>query len=416
MYSHADARLFRPRMSVSPSYDDPIIVGETWQEWLDRDLARRREANLLRTIEIFKRENQWVGDSDGRRLLNYMSNDYLGLSCHPAVIAAVSEATHFGTGATSARLMAGTDQAYASLEQKFAQFHSVDRALIFGSGYLANLGTISSLVGRDDAVFSDRLNHASIVDGCQLSNAKHYRYQHGDIRQLESMLRDADERGFKRKLIVTESVFSMDGDVAPLQEIVELRDRFGAALMVDEAHALGVFGDEGKGYVAELGLSSKIDLLIGTFGKALGGYGAYVAAGRSWIDFLVNAARTFVFSTALPPPVIAGVDTALGLLRLADEPRARIRLLADILREQLRAVGLDVMCSNTQIVPVVIGASGRTLSVSETLRNKGILARPIRPPTVPQNSSRLRLSVTSEFTIDDIDRTVAAVRRSVGES
>lgn len=384
-----------------------------WQQWLDTDISHRRSADLSRTVRVVDRQGQWAVTDDGRRLLNFVSNDYLGLSCDPKVTAAAAQATRDGSGATSARLMAGTNRAYCTLEEKLAQFHRTDGALIFGSGYLANLGVINSLVSKDDAVFSDHLNHASIVDGCLLSGAKHYRYRHLDTDQLEFMLRDADSRGLKRKLIVTESVFSMDGDVAPLEQIADLRDRFNAALIVDEAHALGVFGTGGRGYAEKLGIANRVDLVIGTFGKALGGYGAYVAAGRAWIEYLTNAARTFVFSTALPPPVIAAVETALELVLSADKSRANIQARADTLREELRSMDLNVMQSETQIVPAVFGTSAKSLAISQELEQEGIWVRAIRPPTVPHNSSRLRFSITALFTDDDIARTTDAIRRCI---
>jgi 7-keto-8-aminopelargonate synthetase-like enzyme len=254
------------------------------------------------------------------------------------------------------------------------------------------------------------------VDGCLLSRASVYRYRHGDVEHLESMLRDADRRGQKRKLIVTESIFSMDGDTAPLREIAELRDRFGAALMVDEAHALGVFGGEGRGYSDALGITDKVDIHVGTFGKSLGSYGAYVAGAEQWIDCLLNTARTFIFSTALPPAVIGAVDASLDLVRAADARRSHILELASSFRSQLSALGANVLNSTTQIVPVVIGSSAKTLQAARVLEEAGVWARAIRSPTVPRNTSRLRFSLTSFLTCDDVSLAVSAVASCLGDN
>lgn len=381
-----------------------------WRQWLAGEEARRGAADLSRSVEIIEPRGQLVVDLNGRQFLNYMSNDYLGMSRHPDVMFAAAQSLERGSGAASARLMAGTDAAYCALEDKLARFHNTEGALIFGSGYLTNLGTIRSIVSRDDAVFSDRLNHASIIDGCLLSGSHLYRYRHCDTDHLEALLQEADRRGHRRKLIVTESVFSMDGDVAPLSRILELRDRFDAALMVDEAHALGVFGPGGRGYADGLGIASAIDLRVGTFGKALGSYGAYVVAQRQWIDHLLNTARTFLFSTALPPPIIGSVDVSLDLVRADDVARLHIRTLANRFRAELTNMGLNVLQSQTQIVPVIVGSSARAVEISRELRASGILVRAIRPPTVPRNSSRLRFSITSLLTDDDITHTVRALQ------
>jgi 8-amino-7-oxononanoate synthase len=348
-----------------------------------------------------------VVERGGRRLVNLSSNNYLGLAGRPEIEAAMAEAAQRGAGATASRLVVGTDPDTIALEEELAAWKSTEVALLFGSGYLANIGVLTALLGRGDAVFSDRLNHASIIDGCRLSGATIYRYRHCDVDHLASLL-DRTDAG-ARKLIVTESVFSMDGDVAPLPEIADLAERHGAALVVDEAHAAGVFGPRGEGLVRELGLGDRADLTIGTLGKAFGVYGAYVAGARVWIDWLVNASRPFVFTTALPPAVIGGVRAALRLVAEAGEARAALLAGAERLRAGLAAAGLDTGASTTQIVPVVIGANERALAFSRELEDRGVLGVAIRPPTVPEGTARIRLSLTALHTDAHLERALEAI-------
>lgn len=385
------------------------LVPADWRAFLGEELDRRAEADLLRDLRTVERDGAWVVTEDGRRLLSFSSNDYLGLSCHPAVMAAAAHAATRGAGATAARLVVGTDSRYRELEARLAEFQGAEAALVFGSGYLANIGVIAGLLGRGDAVVSDRLNHASIVDGCRLSGATIHRYGHLDLDELEAMLRRAAREGARRTMIVTESVFGMDGDVAPLAEIVELKERYGAALVVDEAHADGVFGPQGQGYAHELGVADRVDLHMGTFSKAFGAYGAYVAGDSLWIRSLVNASRTFVFTTALPPAVIGAVGAALDVVREAHDLRALLRAMASRFRERLTELGLDIGASSTQIVPVVVGESGAALELSRALERSGILAVAIRPPTVPLGAARLRFSLTALHQEDELERTLDAI-------
>ena len=383
------------------------VVATEWEQFLAEELDRRAEAGLLRSLREFQREGAWVVAQDGRRLLNFSSNDYLGLASHPDVLDAAARAAARAGGATASRLIVGTDAAYAEVERKLAEFQGTEAALVFGSGYLANVGVISCLVGRGDAVFSDSLNHASIIDGCRLSRAAIHRYGHGDIDELEAMLQGS---GGERKLIVTESVFSMNGDVAPLAEIVELKERYGAALLVDEAHADGVFGPHGEGYAHELGIADRVDLHLGTFGKAFGVYGAYVAGSSLWVRYLVNASRSFVFTTGLPAAVIAAVDAALDVVYAADGLRAELQEKARRFRTQLASLGLDTSGSSTQIVPIVTGASDAAVALSAALEEAGVLAVAIRPPTVPTGTARLRFSLTALHADRDVEDALNAVQ------
>jgi 8-amino-7-oxononanoate synthase len=392
------------------------VVETCWDEFVADELELRSEAGLLRSLRSFEHDGGWVVAEGGRRLLNLSSNDYLGLACHPAVREAAARAARRGAGATASRLIVGTRPETADLEEKLADFQGTEAALLFGSGYLANVGVISCLVGRDDAVFSDSLNHASVIDGCRLSRATIYRYGHRDVDELEVALRRAEEAGRRRKLIVTESVFSMNGDVAPLVEIVELKERFGAALLVDEAHADGVFGPNGEGYAHELGVAQGIDLHLGTFGKAFGAYGAYVAGRARWMEYLLNAARSFVFTTGLPPAAIGAVDAALDVIRAADDLRSRLRANAARFRTRLTALGLDTRGSETQIVPLVVGESDAAVTLSETLEDAGLLAVAIRPPTVPTGTARLRFSITALHEDAELDRALDAIERAIQPS
>ena len=349
-----------------------------------------------------------VVEREGGRLINLSSNNYLGLAGHPTIEAAMAEGARRGAGSTASRLVVGTDLETLALEQELAAWKETEAALLFGSGYAANFGVLTALVGRGDAVFSDSLNHASIIDGCRLSGATIHRYRHCDAGHLATLLESAGDAS--RKLIVTESVFSMDGDVAPLAELADLAERHDAALVVDEAHAAGVFGPRGEGLVRELELGDRVDVTIGTLGKAFGVYGAYVAGAQVWIDWLVNTCRPFVFTTALPPAVVGGVRAALELVAEASELRDSLRSRAQEFRARLAALGLDTAGSTTQIVPVLVGANERALAFSTALERHGVLGVAIRPPTVPPGTARLRFSLTALHGDRDLEDALNAVQ------
>jgi 8-amino-7-oxononanoate synthase len=352
---------------------------------------------------------------DGRPVLLLCSNNYLGLADHPRVRSAAAEAAmRWGAGAGASRLISGNMKPHRRLEQRLAEFKRYEAALLFGSGYLANTGAIAALARRGEVVFSDELNHASIIDGCRLSRAETFVYRHGDVEHLAWGLRDAEGRG---SLIVTDGVFSMDGDVAPLEELVRLARRHDCRLMVDEAHATGALGPGGRGSVAAAGLSGEVDVVVGTLGKALGSYGAYVCAGRELVDYLVNTARSFIFSTAPPPPATAAALAALELLESHPHRVARLQSNAAVLREALVREGLAVNDSQTQIVPVEIGGAGATMELSERALERGVFAQGIRPPTVPEGSSRLRFTVMATHRAGELERAaklVGAAARDLG--
>jgi glycine C-acetyltransferase/8-amino-7-oxononanoate synthase len=368
------------------------------------DVAERleelRESGLHRRMRLVEGAQGPRVLLEGREVLLLCSNNYLGLADHPRVREAAAEAAlRWGAGAGASRLISGNMEPHQRLEERLAAFKGYEGALLFGSGYLANVGAISALAERGGVVFSDELNHASIVDGCRLARAETFVYRHGDVEHLAWGLREAGGRG---TLIVTDGVFSMDGDVAPLAALAELARRHDCRLMVDEAHATGALGPAGRGSVAAAGLSGEVDLVVGTLGKALGSYGAYVCAPAELCEYLLNTARSFIFSTAPPPPVLAAAQAALELLEAEPERVERLRANAAALRRGLAAEGLAIEGGETQIVPLEVGEAGPTMELCEWLLKRGVFAQGIRPPTVPAGSSRLRFSLMATHEEDEL--------------
>jgi 8-amino-7-oxononanoate synthase len=353
---------------------------------------------------------------DGRPVLLLCSNNYLGLADHPRVREAAAEAAmRWGVGAGASRLVSGTMTIHRRLEQRLAAFERCEECVLFGSGYLANAGAIGALAGRGDVVFSDELNHASIVDGCRLSRADVVVYGHCDMDHLDWLIRR--HRGAGRRLIVTDSVFSMDGDVAPLVELVELAREHGARTIVDEAHATGVLGPGGRGAIAQAELEGEIDIVIGTLGKALGSYGAYACARRETVRYLINTARPLIFSTAPPPPAVAGALAALELLEQRPHRVQRLRSNARVLRRALSAEGIPARDVEMHIVPVIVGEERDAMSLCEAALERGVFAQAIRPPTVAPGTSRLRLAVMASHTAEELReaaRVIAAAARKLG--
>jgi 8-amino-7-oxononanoate synthase len=354
----------------------------------------------------------WV-EVDGRRLLNLSSNNYLGLARHPRVVEAVVEAARaWGGGAGSSRLVAGTSDLHRALEARLAAFKGAESALLFTSGYTANLGVIPALVGPGDLVLGDALNHASLIDGCRLSRAEYRTYGHRNVGELEDHLAGWERENHSgRRLVVTDTVFSMDGDLAPMADIADACDRHGALLMVDEAHATGCLGPQGRGLLAHLGLEERASVSMSTLSKAFGGLGAFVAGGSALMEYLVNVARTFMFTTALPPTVVAGTLAALEVLEQEPQRLGDLQRNARALREGLCCLGFDTLGSETHIVPVLVGGAERTLEMAGALRAEGLFAVAIRPPTVPTGRCRIRASVMATHTSEEIDRAVEAFGR-----
>jgi 8-amino-7-oxononanoate synthase len=352
-------------------------------------------------------------EMDGRPVLNFASNDYLDLARHPHVVACAAKALQdFGAGATASRLLAGSLPLHETLETRLASFKGCEAALLFGSGYMANLGLLPALASDGDVIVADRLVHASVIDGALLSRARLARFRHNDAGHLRELLAKAPEA---RKLVVTESVFSMDGDLAPLADIAAAAADHGAFLVVDEAHATGVFGPKGAGRVAELHLQDRVDAAMFTLSKALGGSGGAVALRGTARQWLVNRARSFIYTTA-PPPAVLGA--ALGALDLLDQdPGLGARLLerARLFRSSLVESGLDVAPSASQIVPVMTRTNETTMAVAKRLEAHGILSAAIRPPTVPEGTARLRFSVTLAHTPENLARAAESIAAAVRE-
>jgi 8-amino-7-oxononanoate synthase len=364
-----------------------------------RDL---RDSGLYRELRVIESAQGPRVKLSGRDVILLCSNDYLGLAGHPALRAAAAEAAlEWGAGAGASRLVSGNMALHARLESELALFKGYERCVLFGSGFLANLGVIASLAGPEDVILSDELNHASIIDGCRQSRAETIIYRHSDMESLEQGLHQA---GSRPAVIVTDAVFSMDGDLAQLTQIVELARGFRARVIVDEAHATGVVGPAGRGLVAALGLEGEIDVVVGTLGKALGSYGAFVCCRAAVAEFLVNRARTLIYSTALPPPAVAAAHSALDLLREERELMQRLWRNARTLRSELagRALTVEPDRGEMPIVPIVIGDPVQALEASEQALRQGVFAQAIRPPTVPDGTSRLRAVATAAHSEDDL--------------
>jgi len=350
---------------------------------------------------------------DGAEVLLLCSNNYLGLADHPRVRRAAADAAErYGAGAGASRLISGDMELHRTLEAHLARFKGTQAALLFGSGYMANLGTVAALAGEGGMVCSDELNHASIIDGCRLARAETFVYRHCDLEHLAWGLKQHSGRS---ALIVTDGVFSMDGDIAPLPALAELAGRHGALLMVDEAHGTGAIGPGGRGTVAAAGLEGVVDIVVGTLGKALGSYGAYVCTSSALRELLINRARPFIFSTAPPPPSVGAAIAALGLLESRPGVVEHLRRNAAVMRSALVSYDLDVGESRTQIIPVMVGDAHRATALCERALEGGVFAQAIRPPTVPEGTSRLRLTVMANHRADDLQKAARVIGKAARE-
>lgn len=392
---------------AAPSGLDLLVDGRL--ETL-REAGLEREIPRVEPLPPLGRMGAKVG---GREAVVFCSNDYLGLSTHPEVREAAARAAAGRAGSGASRLVTGDSEIHRELEERIRDFKGVEAVLLFNSGYHANLGAISTLAGRDTEIFSDRLNHASIVDACVLSRARVRRYPNRDVDALEGLLKKSASR---KKLIVTDGVFSMDGTVAPLTEVAELARRYGAALYVDDAHGSGVLGENGRGTLEHLGVEDNDIIQMGTLGKAFGSFGAFVAGPRRVIDLLVSRARPFIFTTALPPSVCAAASKAVEVA--SSDPTLRKRCLANAerVRRGLNKMGLDTLGSATQIIPVLTGDPVETMSLTEKLLDRGVFIQGIRPPTVPEGTSRLRITVSTAHTDEDIGSALAKLADCTGRT
>jgi len=371
-------------------------------EFINEEIEALKKAGLYRELRLIDREKVKV----------FCSNDYLGLSKHPKIIGASIRATkEFGFGAGASRLISGNTILHEELERKIAKFKGREAALVFPAGYMANLGTISSLVDENDTVIIDRLNHASIIDACKLSRAKLQVYRHRNMEALEAILKKSGK--LRRRLIVTDSVFSMDGDIAPLPEIVKLAKKYKAMTMIDEAHATGVLGKTGRGAEEHFAIQGQIDIVMGTLSKAIGSMGGFIAGSKALIDYLRNKARSFIYTTALPPSACAASLAALEIIESEPELVRNLRMNSRFLKELLGTENLFSGSEDTPIIPIILGDAEKTMDISQKLFERGFFVSGIRPPTVPKNESRLRITITAAHSKEDIECLASLLRELI---
>ncbi len=380
------------------------------EQFLQHRLHERQQQSLYRQRRRLQTAQGPRVEIDGAEVLAFSSNDYLGLANHPEVKQAFIEAAEkYGVGSGASHLVSGHSTEHHALEEELAEFTGRDRTLLFSSGYMANLGVLTALVGKGDYVYEDKLNHASLLDAGLLSGARFQRYLHNDMDSLQNYLLKAESG---HKLIVTDGVFSMDGDIAPLKELAELAQRNDAWLMVDDAHGFGVMGFNGGGSAEQLHVDQQqLPILVGTLGKAFGTFGAFVAGSDDLIENLIQFARSYIYTTALPPAVAAASRKSLALIQQEDWRREKLHRHIQYFRAEAHLLGLDLMDSHTAIQPVVIGDSVRTQLVGNHLLQRGLLVGMIRPPTVPEGTARLRITLSAEHSREDIDRLLEGLKK-----
>jgi len=385
------------------------------EHWIADALDARRSEHLFREARTCAQVGG-IYERDGQVIYNFCSNDYLDLARSSTGKQAISEWTDtYGQGATASRLVCGNLPYHDETETRLANFKAYPSALLFGSGYLANIGVITALVEKGDAVFADRLSHACILDGMRLSGARLGRFHHNNVDHLDRQLKRSTDA--RRKLVITESLFSMDGDLAPLEDLAEVCERHEAMLLVDEAHATGVLGPQGRGLISKLGLQDKVTISMGTMSKALGSYGGFVCCSPLMRDYLVNHARPFIYSTALPPTVLAPVISALDFLESNTEAPSLLMAKSNALRERLEHAGINTGESESPIIPLMTGDEAIALAIDARLQEQHILCAAIRPPTVPAGTSRLRLTLTlahDDHAIDYVAERVITAFREAG--
>ena len=380
------------------------------QTFIRDTLDELKQQGLKRELRLVKGGQGRRIMIDGKEVLNFCSNNYLGLAYDERLKeAAIESMKEEGFGSGASRLVCGNMRAHHLLEKKLSAMKGTQDCLLFSTGYMANLGIIASLFGREDIIFSDRLNHASIIDGILLSQAEFKRYPHRDMGALEAMLKEAT--GYKKKAIITDSVFSMDGDIAPLDFIVRLAKKYDCLVMIDEAHAFGVMGEKGKGLAEHFGVERSIDIQMGTLSKAAGSFGAYCCGSKELIAYFVNKARSFIYTTGMPPSVAAASLKAVEIIETEPELRSKLWMNTNYVKVGLQKLGFDTMSSETPIIPVLIKDAALTVKFSEGLLEEGIFISAIRPPTVPANTARLRLTVTAGHAPADLDDLLAKCQK-----
>jgi len=379
-------------------------------DFLEDQLESLKKAGLYRSLRSLESPQSAITIINGRKVVQLSSNNYLGLAHHPRLNAAAQEAIEkYGTGAGASRLICGNLELNTILEHNLARLKKKEDALLFSTGYMANCGVLSALVSEGDVIFSDEFNHASIIDGCRMSRAEVKVYPHKDMSALEKLLKESQHH--PHRLIVTDGIFSMDGDIAPLPHVVPLAQKYGCMVMVDDAHATGVLGEQGGGTGEYFDLEDEIDISMGTLGKALGGFGAFVAGSHQLKEFLINRARSFIFTTALPPAVIASGIAALELLE--EEPEIRMKLWENVafFRKGIKTLGFTTGESETQIIPLIVGDPALTMQMGELLFEEGVFVQGIRPPAVPRGSSRLRITLMATHTQGQLEFALRALEK-----
>ncbi len=382
---------------------------------LFEELDSLKSTHLYRELRTLTDVRGIYAKWEGRGVTLFCSNDYLGLSVDLRVIQAFQDgAREFGVGAGASRLISGTSQAAANLEERIARFKQKESALVFSTGYLANLGVVSALCGRDDLVIADKLNHASIIDACKLSGAALRIYPHKDMNYLEKILKQSER--FQKKLIITDSVFSMDGDLAPLPELVELKNRYGACLMIDEAHGTGVFGKSSRGVAEHFGVEDEIDISMGTLSKAIGVLGGFVAGSKELVNYLVNKSRPFIFSTALPPAICCAAEKAIHIIESNSSLREKLWENINQMKERIEKIGSRPEIQGlSPIIPVLIGSEEKALELSKKLLNRGFFVPAVRYPAVPKGKARLRITVSALHDKTTINKFIAALNDEVSD-
>jgi len=386
-----------------------------WVEGFEDELEKLNSLALQRRIVTPNSGQGRLIELDDETLINFTSNNYLGLSTDPRVVAgAVSATREYGASVSAARLLCGSTPLHEELERRLAALKGREACLLYSAGYLANIGVLAALAAEGDVIFSDELNHASIIDGCRLSRAESKIYRHRDLNDLEEQLATTDAN---RRIIVTETVFSMDGDIAPLPALLNLAERYDAAVMIDEAHATGVLGRNGSGAFSHFDIdisdTSVPVVIVGTLSKAIGSIGGFVAADEAIIAYLVNRSRAFIFNTALPPSAVGAALASLDIIESESQLQTHVQSLAVRLRNGLEAKGYTTAPSETQIIPMMLGEAEKALTMEQELRAKGILARAIRPPTVPPGGSRIRFNLSATHQEADVDQALAAIRSAM---
>lgn len=380
--------------------------------WLKQKLQQIKAAGLERKLKLVSGRNAVATVIDGKECINFSGNDYLGLADDPEIaVALIAAVKKYGVGSGASHLVTGHNCEHQLLEEELAEFLGRDRVLLFSSGYMANNGIIPALVSAKGAVFQDRLNHASLIDGAKLSGAKMVRYAHGDVDHLQKRYHSLKEGIVQESMVVTDGVFSMDGDIAPLPQLAQFARDKNLPLMVDDAHGMGVIGRSGRGSVDSFDLNqADVPVLMGTLGKAFGVYGAFVAGEHDLIEYLLQTARTYMFTTALPPSVAAATRAALKKV-IADEwRRQQLTDLIAYLKESAAEENIELLASSTPIQPLLIGDSSRAVAISQALADQGVIVSAIRPPTVPEGTARLRITISATHTREHIDRLISAIK------